>query len=98
MPANPVRLALATRGARGAASMQACLAVMWAAAVTSACAGLGDSAMQDVFDSWKNVPVDEAKRQWGPPQGVQALPAGTAYVWNDSVPAARPPGSGPRDA
>jgi hypothetical protein len=78
--------------------MRACLAVIWAATVTSACAGLGDSAMQDVFDSWKNVPVDEAKRQWGPPQGVQALPAGTAYVWNDSVPAARPPGSGPRDA
>jgi hypothetical protein len=29
---------------------------------------------------------------------VQARPAGTGYVWTDSVPAARPPGSGPRDA
>ncbi|WP_427307117.1 hypothetical protein [Cupriavidus sp. H39] len=95
MPADPARFAYAARtGARRVARM----AGLWAAAITAACAGIGTSAMQDIIDSWKNVPVDEAKRQWGPPQAVQALAAGTAYVWTDSVPAARPPGSGPRDA
>ncbi|CAN7634050.1 hypothetical protein D9M68_82720 [compost metagenome] len=95
MPANPVPPA---ETAHGAASVRTSLAVLWAAAITGACAGLEASAMQDVFDSWKNVPIDEAKRQWGPPQAVQALPSGTAYVWNDSVAPARAPGSGPRDA
>ncbi|RDK09182.1 hypothetical protein [Cupriavidus lacunae] len=91
MPANPARLV-------HAASKRARLAILWAAVLAGACAGIGTSAMQDIVDSWKNVPVDEAKRQWGPPEGVQALPNGTAYVWTDTVPAARPPGSGPRDA
>lgn len=95
MPANPARFADAPRGG---VHKRARLAILWAAALTGACAGVGTSAMQDIVDSWKNVPVDEAKRQWGPPQTVQALPNGTAYVWTDSVPAARAPGSGPRDA
>lgn len=95
MPANPARLAEAIRGAP---LVRACLAVLWIAAFTGACASLASNAMQEVFDSWKNVPVDEAKRQWGPPQAVQALPSGTAYVWNDTVAPARAPGSGPRDA
>lgn len=95
MPANPVRPA---ETARGAARLRACLAAMWATAVTGACAGVGASAMQDVVDSWKNVSIEEAKRQWGPPQAVQAMPAGTAYVWDETIPAARAPGSGPRDA
>ncbi|AGW93230.1 hypothetical protein [Cupriavidus sp. DF5525] len=95
MSANPVRPA---EKVCGAARLRACLAAMWAMAATGACAGLEASAMQNVFDSWKNVSIDEAKRQWGPPQAVQAMPSGTAYVWNDTIPAARPPGTGPRDA
>ncbi|NSX17723.1 hypothetical protein HTY52_26865 [Cupriavidus taiwanensis] len=95
MPANPSRLASA---ARNGAGRHARAAALCAAAVAAACAGLSSNAMQDIIDSWKRVPVDEAKRQWGPPQAVQALPAGTAYIWTDTVPAARPPGSGPRDA
>lgn len=95
MPANPAQLAYATQSL---ARRRARLAVLGAAAFAAACAGIGTGAMQDIIDSWKSVPVDEAKRQWGLPQAVQALPAGTAYVWTDSVPAARPPGSGPRDA
>ncbi|MGT2494706.1 hypothetical protein ACU4GD_40530 [Cupriavidus basilensis] len=34
----------------------------------------------------------------GPPQAVQAVPGGTAYLWTEEVPPARAPGSGPRDA
>ncbi|SOY75514.1 conserved exported hypothetical protein [Cupriavidus phytorum] len=99
MPIDPARVAHA---ARSAARRHARVAVLFAATLgatlAAACAGIGTGAMQEVIDSWKSVPVDEAKRQWGPPQAMQALPAGTAYVWTDSVPAARPPGSGPRDA
>ncbi|NOV27866.1 hypothetical protein E5S69_30755 [Cupriavidus necator] len=95
MPANSARFAYA---ARAVPHRLAHVAVLAAAAMMAACAGSGTSAMQGIIDSWKNIPVEEAKRQWGPPQAVQALPAGTAYVWTDSVPAARPPGSGPRDA
>lgn len=95
MPANPARVAYA---ARSLARRHARAAALCAAVLAAACAGIGTSAMQDIMDSWKRVPVEEAKRQWGPPQAVQALAAGTAYVWTDSVPAARPPGSGPRDA
>ncbi|WP_354687908.1 hypothetical protein [Cupriavidus necator] len=83
---------------RPAARVRACLAVIWTAALTGACAGLEGSAMQEVFNSWKSIPIDEAKRQWGPPQAMQSMPSGTAYVWSDTVPAARAPGSGPRDA
>ncbi|MDQ0140640.1 hypothetical protein [Cupriavidus necator] len=92
---NPSRFAYA---ARAVAHKLAHVAVLAAAAMMAACVASGTSAMQGIIDSWKNIPVEEAKRQWGPPQAVQALPAGTAYVWTDSVPAARPPGSGPRDA
>ncbi|MCO4890898.1 hypothetical protein MKD50_16065 [Cupriavidus sp. WGtm5] len=99
MPANPARVAYAARPvARRDARIAVQCATILAATLTAACAGIGTGAMQDVIDSWKSIPVDEAKRQWGPPQAVQALPAGTAYVWTDFVPAARPPGSGPRDA
>ncbi|QEZ44654.1 hypothetical protein [Cupriavidus oxalaticus] len=94
----PAKLFRPAETARGAARMRACLAILWAGAFTGACAILGGNAMQDIFDSWKNVSVDEAKRQWGPPHAVQAMPSGTAYVWNETIPAARAPGSGPRDA
>ncbi|SOZ19756.1 conserved exported hypothetical protein [Cupriavidus taiwanensis] len=99
MPANPARFAYAARtGARRLARAAVLCAATLGATLAAACAGIGTGAMQDVIDSWKNISVEEAKRQWGPPEAVQALPAGTAYVWTDSVPAARPPGSGPRDA
>ncbi|RAS09569.1 hypothetical protein [Cupriavidus alkaliphilus] len=99
MPANPARFAYAARtGARRLTRAAVLCAATLVATLAAACAGIGTGAMQDVIDSWKNISVEEAKRQWGPPQAVQALPAGTAYVWTDSVPAARPPGSGPRDA
>ncbi len=54
--------------------------------------------MQRIFDSWQGVPVEQAKAQWGPPKSVQVVSGGTAYVWTDDIPAAHPPGSGPRDA
>lgn len=66
--------------------------------LAAACANIEASTMQRIFDSWKGVPVEQAKAQWGPPKSVQAVPDGTAYVWNDELPSARPPGSGPRDA
>ncbi|WP_092596531.1 MULTISPECIES: hypothetical protein [Burkholderiaceae] len=69
-----------------------------ALALAAACANIEASTMQRIFDSWKGVPVEQAKAQWGPPQSVQAVPGGTAYVWTDEIPVARAPGSGPRDA
>ncbi|WP_346348606.1 hypothetical protein [Cupriavidus sp. WKF15] len=67
--------------------------------LTSACASMENRTMQDLLDSWKGVPIDEAKAQWGPPQTVQAVPGGTAYVWQDIVPPpARPPGTEAHDA
>lgn len=74
------------------------LASFSALAVIAACTSIEGGAMQRVFDSWKSAPIDEAKAQWGPPLSVQSVPGGTAYVWIDEVPAAHPPGSGPRDA
>lgn len=76
----------------------AVLLVTGAIALMSACANIEASSMQRIFDSWKGAPVDQAKAQWGPPQSVQAVPDGTAYVWTDEIPVAKPPGSGPRDA
>ncbi|MGN5476537.1 hypothetical protein ACTMU2_04490 [Cupriavidus basilensis] len=55
-------------------------------ALPGACASIESSTMQDVLDSWKGVPIDDAKTQWGPPQTVQAVPGGTAYVWQDILP------------
>ncbi|MBV8159174.1 MAG: hypothetical protein JO278_16055 [Dyella sp.] len=69
-----------------------------AISLTAACANLQAGTMQRIFDSWKGVPVEQAKAQWGPPRSVQTVPDGTAYVWTDEIPAAHPPGSGPRDA
>ncbi|MGO4307525.1 MULTISPECIES: hypothetical protein [unclassified Cupriavidus] len=69
-----------------------------AMSLTAACANIEASTMQRIFDSWRGAPVDQAKAQWGPPQSVQAVAGGTAYVWTDEVPTAHPPGSGPRDA
>jgi hypothetical protein len=69
-----------------------------AIALTTACANLEAGTMQRIFDSWKGVPVEQAEAQWGPPQSVQTVADGTAFVWTDEIPTARPPGSGPRDA
>ncbi len=69
-----------------------------AAISLSACAGIEQSAMQRVLDSWQSAPIEQAKAQWGPPQSVQAVPGGTAYLWVEDVPPAHAPGSGPRDA
>jgi len=87
MPASP-RLTACRGGLLATAAL----------ALTAACANLEASSMQRIFDSWKGAPVEQAKAQWGPPKAVQAVPGGTAYVWTDETPAARPPGSGPRDA
>lgn len=87
MPAPP-------RRSPGRTGMIAAAAI----ALTTACANLEAGTMQRIFDSWKGAPVEQAKAQWGPPQTVQAAPDGTAYVWTDEMPTARPPGSGPRDA
>ncbi|RZT30900.1 hypothetical protein [Cupriavidus agavae] len=78
----------------------ACLFLLTSAALamTAACASVDSGAMTRIVDSWKGVSVEQAKAQWGPPKTVQAVPGGTAYVWTDEVPVARPPGSGPRDA
>lgn len=73
------------------------LAAPCALLLLAACGSFEGNAMQRVFDSWKSVPIEEAKAQWGPPQSVQSVPGGTAYVWVDEVPAAQPPGSGPRE-
>ncbi|MFC4524569.1 hypothetical protein [Cupriavidus pinatubonensis] len=55
--------------------------------------------MRDLLDSWKGIPIDDAKAQWGPPQTVQAVPGGTAYVWQDIVPQpAKQPTTEARDA
>ncbi len=61
-------------------------AAAFAMALPGACASIESSTMQDVLDSWKGVPIDDAKTQWGPPQTVQAVPGGTAYVWQDTLP------------
>ncbi|AZG15783.1 hypothetical protein [Cupriavidus pauculus] len=77
------------------------LAILLAAgtvALAAACASIESNAMQGIVDSWKGAPVEQAKAQWGPPQAVQTVPGGTAYVWTEEMPVARPPGSGPRDA
>ena len=87
MPASP-------RRSPGRTGLIACAAI----ALTTACANLEAGTMQRIFDSWRGAPVEQAKAQWGPPQSVQAVPGGTAYVWTDEIPTARPPGSGPRDA
>ncbi|KJK26301.1 hypothetical protein UB46_00160 [Burkholderiaceae bacterium 16] len=68
-----------------------------AAIALGGCASVEESAMQRVLASWKSAPIEEAKAQWGPPQAVQAVPGGTAYLWTEEVPPARAPGSGPRD-
>jgi len=62
------------------------------------CSSMQDSVMQRALDTWRTAPIEEAKAQWGPPQAVQAVPDGTAYLWVEEVPGARPPGSGPHDA
>ncbi|GJG95017.1 hypothetical protein [Cupriavidus pauculus] len=80
------------------ATYRATLLATCAIALTAACANIEASTMQRIFDSWKGAPVESAKAQWGPPQSVQAVPGGTAYVWTDEIPVARAPGSGPRDA
>ena len=77
---------------------QAALLASGAIALISACASIESSAMQRIFDSWKGAPVEQVKAQWGPPQSVQTVPGGTAYVWIDEIPTAHPPGYGPRDA
>ncbi|WP_420997891.1 hypothetical protein ACKI2N_033985 [Cupriavidus sp. 30B13] len=69
-----------------------------AALALGACAGLEQSAMRHVLDSWQSAPIEQAKEQWGPPQAVQSVPGGTAYLWTAEVPPAHPPGGGPRDA
>lgn len=60
-------------------------AAAFAMIVTGACASIESDTMRSLLDSWKGVPIDEAKAQWGPPQNVQAVPGGTAYVWQDIV-------------
>ena len=77
---------------------RAVLPVTSAIVLAAACANIEASTMQRIFDSWKGAPVEQAKAQWGPPQVVQSVPDGTAYVWTDEIPTARAPGSGPRDA
>lgn len=76
----------------------AALLASGAIALITACASIESSAMQRIFDSWKGAPVEQVKAQWGPPQSVQTVPGGTAYVWIDEIPTAHPPGYGPRDA
>lgn len=80
------------------ATCRAVVLVTGAVILAAACANIEASTMQRIFDSWKGAPVEQAKAQWGPPQSVQTVPGGTAYVWTDEIPAARPPGYGPRDA
>lgn len=80
------------------AACRATLLAIGAIILTAACTSIEASSMQRIFDSWKGAPVEQAKAQWGPPQLVQAVPGGTAYVWTDEIPIAHPPGSGPRDA
>ncbi|MGO4333098.1 hypothetical protein AB4Z48_32210 [Cupriavidus sp. 2TAF22] len=74
------------------------LTTLLVALALGACAGIEQSAMQRVLDSWQSAPIEQAKAQWGPPQSVQSVPGGTAYLWTEEVPPARAPGSGPRDA
>ncbi|WP_458764533.1 hypothetical protein [Cupriavidus basilensis] len=69
-----------------------------AAIALGGCASVEQSAMQRILDSWQAAPIEQAKAQWGPPQSVQAVPGGTAYLWTEEVPPARAPGGGPRDA
>uniref|UniRef100_Q46V61 Lipoprotein n=2 Tax=Cupriavidus TaxID=106589 RepID=Q46V61_CUPPJ len=74
-------------------------AAAFAMALTGACASIESSTMRDLLDSWKGIPIDDAKAQWGPPQAVQAVPGGTAYVWQDIVPQpAKPPTTEAHDA
>ncbi|WP_043367119.1 hypothetical protein [Cupriavidus sp. WS] len=82
--------------ARSGAALAALAA--FAALALGACASLEQSAMQRMLDSWQSAPIEQAKEQWGPPQSVQAVPGGTAYLWTEEVPPPHPPGSGPRDA
>jgi hypothetical protein len=70
----------------------------FAAIALGGCAGVEQSGMQRVLASWQSAPIEQAKAQWGPPQAVQAVPGGTAYLWTEEVPRARAPGSGPHDA
>ncbi len=99
MPAS--RFLLLARRARRAAILRIApaAAAALAMALTSACASMESSTMQELLDSWKGIPIDEAKAQWGPPQSVQAVPGGTAYVWQDIVqPSAKSQGTEGRDA
>jgi hypothetical protein len=76
---------------------RASLTASVAMALTGACTGMEANAMETLFDSWKAAPIEQAKEQWGPPLKVQAVAGGTAYVWQDEIPMARPPGTGPHD-
>lgn len=75
-----------------------CVAACGALALASACADMESRTMESLLDSWNGVPIDEAKVQWGPPQAVQSVPGGTAYVWSDASAATPAPDSEQRAA
>lgn len=99
MPASSF-LFLALRTPRAAIRRTApAAAAVFAMILAGACASIESDTMRSLLDSWKGVPIDEAKAQWGPPQTVQAVPGGTAYVWQDIVqPPAKPQTAEARDA
>lgn len=99
MPASSLQL-LARCGRRAAILRTAPVAAAaFAMTLAGACASIESSTMQSLLDSWKGIPIDEAKAQWGPPQTVQAVPGGTAYIWQDIVPQpAKPRGTETSDA
>lgn len=99
MPASSFLL-LAQRASRAAILRTApAAAAALAMILAGACASIESDTMRNLLDSWKGVPIDEAKAQWGPPQTVQAVPGGTAYVWQDIVqPPAKPQPTEARDA
>lgn len=99
MPASSFLL-LAQRASRAAILRTApAAAAALAMILAGACASIESDTMRNLLDSWKGVPIDEAKAQWGPPQTVQAVPGGTAYVWQDIVqPPAKPQATEARDA
>lgn len=57
-------------------SLLAALAVL-----SSGCTILENRAMQCVVDSWVTTPIESVKASWGPPEKVQSVPEGTAYIW-----------------
>jgi len=72
---------------------RSCLVSAGAVVIMGACASIETHSMQCVVDSWMASPIEAVQAQWGPPEKVQSVPQGTAYVWHVDV--LRPPP--PRD-